>query len=88
MRPSSTWNASSRLPRTSSGSPPLPAGAGLRVRYEQEADGGQRVSTLQYVLFLDGTGYILTYTTRPDRNAEYERDFARSAESFRLLDGS
>jgi hypothetical protein len=40
------------------------------------------------VLFLDGTGYILTYTTRPDRNAEYERDFARSAESFRLLDGS
>jgi hypothetical protein len=66
----------------------LPAGAGLRVRYEQEADGGQRVSTLQYVLFVDGTGYILTYTTLPDRNAEYERDFTRSAESFRLLDGS
>jgi hypothetical protein len=66
----------------------LPAGDGLRVRYEQEADGGQRVPTLQHVLFVDGTGYILTYTTRPDRNAEYERDFTRSAESFRLLGDS
>jgi hypothetical protein len=66
----------------------LPAGDGMRVRYEQEPDGGQRVSTLQYVLFVDGTGYILTYTMQPDRDDEYERDFARSAESFRLLDGS
>ena len=53
----------------------------MRVRYEQEPDGGQRASTLQYVLFVDGTGYILTYTTQPDRDDEYERDFARSPAS-------
>jgi hypothetical protein len=63
----------------------LPAGEALRLSYEQELDSGRRLAMLQYLLFEDETGYVITYTTLPDRSAEYAETFETSARSFGLL---
>jgi hypothetical protein len=40
------------------------------------------VATLQYGIVANGWAYVLTYTTLPELEAEYEVDFVRSAMSF------
>lgn len=61
----------------------LPAGEALHLDYEQSAGDGE-IATVQYVLFEDETGYVLTYTTLPRRLAERAEEFERSARSFEL----
>jgi hypothetical protein len=63
----------------------LPAGEALRLSYEQELASGRRLAMLQYLLFENETGYVITYTTLPDRSAEYAETFETSARSFGLL---
>jgi len=43
-----------------------------------------RVAALHYVLFEDGTGYTLTFTTLPDERSSRTDEFERSARSFRI----
>jgi hypothetical protein len=61
----------------------LPAGEALHLDYEQSTSVGE-IATVQYVLFEDETGYVLTYTTLPRRLAERAEEFERSARSFEL----
>jgi hypothetical protein len=61
----------------------LPAGEALYLAYEGEFS-ARTIATNQYVFFTDGGGYILTYTTVPDRANDYTDLFARSARSFRI----
>jgi hypothetical protein len=61
----------------------LPAGEALHLAYEGDFS-GRTVSIEQFALFSDGQGFILTYTTAPDRVDEYAADFERSARSFRI----
>lgn len=64
----------------------LPAGEALHLSYEQlRTDTGATVATVQYILFEDGNGYVLTYSALPDRAAARTSEFERSARSFRLL---
>jgi hypothetical protein len=63
----------------------LPGGEAVRVSYEQEIASGRKVAIVQYILFEEGTGYVLTYTTLPDRSAEYAETFEASANTFELL---
>ena len=63
----------------------LPAGEALRLSYEQELGSGRRLAVLQYLLLENETGYVITYTTLPDRAAEYAEIFEASARSFALL---
>lgn len=64
----------------------LPAGEALHLTYEQFEDpSGGTVATVQYILFEDGNGYVLTYSTLPDRVASSAAEFESSARSFRLL---
>jgi hypothetical protein len=63
----------------------LPAGPALTLAYEQEIASGRQIAILQYVLFENGTGYVLTYTTLPDRSSEYADTFDASARSFAFL---
>lgn len=63
----------------------LPGGEAVRVSYEQEIASGRKVAIVQYILFEEGTGYVLTYSTLPERSAEYADTFETSAESFDLL---
>ena len=63
----------------------LPAGEALRLSYEQEIASGQKIAILQYILFENGTGYVITYTTLPDRSSEYAETFESSAQTFALL---
>jgi hypothetical protein len=62
----------------------LPAGETLKLAYEQTA-GGRRIAILQYILFENGTGYVITYTTLPERSSEYADTFETSARTFALL---
>jgi hypothetical protein len=62
----------------------LPAGETLKLAYEQTA-GGRKIAILQYILFENGTGYVITYTTLPDRSSEYADTFETSARTFALL---
>ncbi len=61
----------------------VPAGETLVLRYGQRAQ-GRAIATLQYIFFLDGAGYILTYTTLAGRAGAYAETFEHSARSFRL----
>ena len=63
----------------------LPAGEALRLSYEQEIASGRKIAILQYILFENGTGYVITYTTLPDRSSEYAETFESSARTFALL---
>ena len=64
----------------------LPAGEALHLSYEQFQDpSGGSVATVQYILFEDGNGYVLTYSTLPDRVAASAAEFESSARSFELL---
>jgi hypothetical protein len=64
----------------------LPAGEALHLSYEQfENPSGGTIATVQYILFEDGNGYVLTYSTLPGRAAASADEFERSARSFRLL---
>ncbi|MGH3021787.1 MAG: hypothetical protein ACRDNR_16750 [Gaiellaceae bacterium] len=64
----------------------LPAGKALHLSYEQFQDpSGGSVATVQYILFEDGNGYVLTYSTLPDRVAASAAEFESSARSFALL---
>jgi hypothetical protein len=64
----------------------LPAGDALQLTYEQPRDaGGSAVATVQYILFEDDTGYVLTYVTLPAGLAGRAEQFERSARSFGLL---
>jgi hypothetical protein len=63
----------------------LPGGEALKLAYEQEIAAGRQIAILQHVLFENGTGYVLTYTTLPDRSSEYAETFDASARSFALL---
>ena len=63
----------------------LPAGEALRLSYEQEIASGRNIAILQYILFENGTGYVITYTTLPDRSSEYAETFESSARTFALL---
>ena len=63
----------------------LPAGSAQRLSFHaQFRQNGQvrNVATLQYGLVANGWAYVLTYTTLPEFEAEYEADFLRSAMSF------
>jgi hypothetical protein len=60
----------------------LPAGDALVLRYTE--DSPPKTAILQYVLFRDEAGYVLTYTTLPKLTADYEETFSRSARSFRV----
>jgi hypothetical protein len=63
----------------------LPAGSAQRIQFHgQFTQNGQvrSVATLQYGLVASGWAYVLTYTTLPEFEAEYEADFVRSAMSF------
>jgi hypothetical protein len=63
----------------------LPAGEALHLTYEQTTPGTARTNTtIQYVLFEEGTGYVLTYSVLPDRVDEYSATFERSAQSFQI----
>jgi hypothetical protein len=64
----------------------LPAGEALQLTYEQpREEGGSAVATVQYILFENDTGYVLTYVTLPPGLAERTEQFERSARSFGLL---
>jgi hypothetical protein len=63
----------------------LPGGESLRLAYEQDTGAVPTVAIVQYVLFEQGAGYVLTYTTLPDRSAEYAETFEASARTFALL---
>jgi hypothetical protein len=60
----------------------LPGGWAMRLSYQAFSAGPQILSTVQYVFFRRDTGYVLTYTTLPDRLAEAAEDFERSARTF------
>jgi hypothetical protein len=62
-----------------------PGGESLRLAYEQDTGAVPTVAIVQYVLFEQGAGYVLTYTTLPDRSAEYAETFEASARTFALL---
>jgi hypothetical protein len=63
----------------------LPAGEALHLSYEQfQPPSGGTVATVQYILFEDGNGYVLTYSTLPDRVAASAAEFESSARSFEL----
>jgi hypothetical protein len=63
----------------------LPAGQALRVAYEHSRTPNRmRVATLHYVLFEDGTGYTLTFTTLAEERSSRTDEFERSARSFEL----
>ena len=64
----------------------LPAGQALRLTYEQEIGSGPQLAILQYLLFENETGYVISYTTLPDRLAEYAETFEASAQSFGFLE--
>jgi hypothetical protein len=63
----------------------LPGGESLRLSYEQDTGAGPTVAIVQYLLFEEGTGYLLTYTTLPNRSSEYAETFDASARTFALL---
>jgi hypothetical protein len=63
----------------------LPAGEALHLTYEQSRSAGDGpIATVQYILFENETGYVLTYTTLPPRLPESADDFERSARTFEL----
>jgi hypothetical protein len=62
----------------------LPAGEATRVTFEQEA-AGRQIAQLAYIVFEEGTGYVITYSTLPQFAEEYADTFESSAETFRLL---
>ena len=63
----------------------LPGGEALRLAYEQDATADRPLAIVQYLLFENGTGYVITYTTLPDRSDEYAETFDASARTFALL---
>lgn len=63
----------------------LPAGEALRLSYEQESPAGTQIAVLQYLLFERETGFLITYSTLPDRSSEYAQTFEASARTFALL---
>jgi hypothetical protein len=62
----------------------LPAGEARRVAFEQEA-AGRQIAQLAYIVFEEGTGYVITYSTLPQFAEEYADTFESSAQTFRLL---
>ena len=63
----------------------LPAGSAQRLRFNgQFTQNGKvrSVATIQYGVVANGWAYVLTYTTLPEFEAEYEAGFLRSANSF------
>lgn len=61
----------------------LSAREALHLTYEHRLT-GRALAADQYVLFGDGRGYVLTYTTVAARAERYAAEFARSARSFRI----
>jgi hypothetical protein len=63
----------------------LPAGEALHITYEDSRGGvDQPLAVAQYVLFENGTGFTLTYTTLAAALASHRDDFEESARSFRI----
>jgi hypothetical protein len=62
----------------------LPAGEARRVAYQQEA-AGRQIAQVSYIVFEEGTGYVITYSTLPQFAEEYADTFESSAQTFRLL---
>lgn len=63
----------------------LPAGKAQKLSYLLDFTVGGKaltVSTLQYALLVDGTSYVITYSTLPGHEAELAQTFERSARSF------
>jgi hypothetical protein len=64
----------------------LRAGEALHVMYEHSRGGVDRpLAVAQYVLFENGTGFTLTYTTLAAALASHRDDFEESARSFRII---
>ena len=61
----------------------LPAGEALRSTFEHSL-GDRPLAAVQYVLFENGTGYTLTYTTLPGTLESRLAGFEESARSFRI----
>ncbi len=67
---------------------PAPGRRGAATRRpssRRPRDGRSR--QLAYIVFEEGTGYVITYSTLPQFAAEYADTFESSAETFRLLSG-
>jgi hypothetical protein len=62
----------------------LPAGEARRVTFEGEV-AGRKIAQLAYIVFEEGTGYVITYSTLPQFAEEYADTFESSAQTFRLL---
>ena len=65
----------------------LPAGDAVRLMYDQgfTFEGDDRtVATLQYGLVGKSRSYVLTFTTLPAHEADYDAIFRAVAESFRI----
>jgi hypothetical protein len=62
----------------------LPAGEARRVTFEGEV-AGRKIAQLAYIVFEEGTSYIITYSTLPQFAEEYADTFESSAQTFRLL---
>jgi hypothetical protein len=61
----------------------LPAGPALRLSYEH-SEIGFPIAAFQYILFEDGNGYVLTYSTLPEELADRTAEFKQSARSFTI----
>lgn len=65
----------------------LDAGETVRLRFQQEfqAEGSVvEVATTQYGLVVDGTSYILSFTTLPEQLKAYEDDFGAAMQTFKV----
>jgi len=65
----------------------LDAGEAVRLRFQQrfKAEGSAvEVSTTQYGLIVDGTSYILSFTTLPEQLKAYEDDFGAAMQTFKV----
>ncbi len=62
----------------------LPGGWAMNLSYQGFSLGDQTLSTVQYFFHRPGRGYVLTYTTLPDRLPEAAPDYERSARTFRV----
>jgi hypothetical protein len=67
----------------------LPVGPTERIEYIFDLGEGEqvfRISVLQFVFIDDGTGYVVTFETKPRQMDEYRPTFEEMAATFRFTD--